>query len=149
MGVPWKYFTEEDRKEAARRYAAQWRAKHPILAKKVRRESAKRRYAAYGYAKTKAWRLANPKRVREYRKQYNALRREKLHEVKRNLGCHDCGIKDPRVLDFHHRDPKQKHFTIGRKPNASRRKMRKEMAKCNVLCANCHRIVEYEKRRKK
>jgi hypothetical protein len=44
------------------------------------------------------------------------------------------------VLDFHHRDPSQKLFqvcqsAVGRRTEA----ILAEMAKCTVLCANCHR----------
>lgn len=50
-------------------------------------------------------------------------------------------------MDFHHRNPAEKLFEIG--PGSfrhSREDILIEVAKCDLLCSNCHRIVEYEKR---
>lgn len=54
--------------------------------------------------------------------------------------CVDCGEDNIIVLDFDHRDPADKHFTIGggstaRKPES----IKKEIQKCDVRCSNCHR----------
>lgn len=59
--------------------------------------------------------------------------------------CADCGVKyPPFVMDFHHIDPKQKSFSIGRgRFREGRKKILDEIAKCILLCANCHRIREY------
>ncbi len=56
--------------------------------------------------------------------------------------CVDCGNSDWRVLEFDHRDPKKKKFTISRKVSdgVSILTLSKEVAKCDVRCANCHRI---------
>jgi 5-methylcytosine-specific restriction endonuclease McrA len=55
--------------------------------------------------------------------------------------CIDCGEDDPVVLEFDHRDAADKHFTLGRAlaVNPSLERLRAEMAKCDVRCANCHR----------
>ena len=54
-------------------------------------------------------------------------------------GCIDCGTKDPRVLTFDHiGDDKQFDVANGMKrglPN-----LKREIAKCEVVCANCHMI---------
>ena len=57
-------------------------------------------------------------------------------------GCKDCGIKDPRVLDFDHRNPATKSFTVSRFLNGSHtlKRIQVEVAKCDVRCANCHRL---------
>lgn len=55
------------------------------------------------------------------------------------LGCVDCGETDVRVLEFDHQGDKS--FTISsfmRKNNLAR--LREEIAKCHVVCANHHRI---------
>lgn len=56
--------------------------------------------------------------------------------------CMDCGNSyPPCVMDFDHRDPKQKSFTISRTgQGVSRQKLEAEIAKCDIVCANCHRI---------
>ena len=59
--------------------------------------------------------------------------------------CNTCGWNEnPYILEFHHHD-KNKEFTISNVMNLSWDKMRHEMEKCTLLCANCHRI-EHETR---
>jgi hypothetical protein len=60
--------------------------------------------------------------------------------------CVDCkGIFPSSVFDFHHLDPSKKEFNLG---NILRRKdfefIEKELSKCVLLCANCHRIRHFE-----
>jgi hypothetical protein len=56
------------------------------------------------------------------------------------MGCADCGEKHPACLDFHHLDESQKGQTIARMVvRASPANIDAEIAKCVVLCANCHR----------
>lgn len=46
------------------------------------------------------------------------------------------------IFDFHHRDPSTKgDWTSIRKHGWEKIKL--EIDKCDLLCANCHRIVEY------
>lgn len=53
--------------------------------------------------------------------------------------CIDCGEADPVVLEFDHRDPKHKRFCIAETGNKSLPNVKREIAKCDVRCANCHR----------
>lgn len=69
-----------------------------------------------------------------------------LAEKKEERGCRRCGITDPRVLDFHHLDPATKAFSIGTAKGHSREALEAEIAKCEVLCSNCHRIEHAEER---
>jgi len=54
----------------------------------------------------------------------------------------DCGESNPLVLDFDHKDPNKKSFTIGSvaRKGWSLEVLYKEIDKCDVVCANCHRI---------
>jgi len=52
--------------------------------------------------------------------------------------CEECSITDMYLLDFHHIDPKEKEFSIS-KGIKSWDKSKKEVEKCKLLCANCHR----------
>jgi hypothetical protein len=64
--------------------------------------------------------------------------------VKLKRGCIDCGYKEnPFVLDFDHRPGEKKLFTIGGPAfsNKSWASIELEIAKCDVRCANCHRIM--------
>lgn len=59
--------------------------------------------------------------------------------------CADCGVRyPPYVMDFDHRDPSKKSFTISMSHRSSgARKVREEIAKCDLVCANCHRERTY------
>jgi predicted HNH restriction endonuclease len=54
-----------------------------------------------------------------------------------------CGYGHcPEALDFHHRDPKQKSFGLSvRGLTRSWEKIQKELDKCILVCANCHREI--------
>ncbi len=54
-----------------------------------------------------------------------------------------CGYsKCPGALDFHHRDPKKKDFGLAVKGlTRSWEKIQKEIDKCVLVCANCHREI--------
>ena len=67
-------------------------------------------------------------------------------EYKKDKKCENCGINDPRVLEFHHQDPSQKEFNVGDiiRNGKSIENLRVEIDKCIVLCANCHRIIHWE-----
>ena len=54
--------------------------------------------------------------------------------------CIRCNNDKIYVLDFHHKDPKEKEFTIGSTSSALCFNMYKEeVKKCVLFCANCHR----------
>ncbi|MDT7542376.1 MAG: hypothetical protein QOE33_2280 [Acidobacteriota bacterium] len=57
--------------------------------------------------------------------------------------CQVCGYEHCiEALEFHHLDPKQKDFGISNKGyTRSWEKVKKEVDKCILLCANCHREV--------
>lgn len=59
--------------------------------------------------------------------------------------CANCPENDIRCLDFHHVDPSNKKYNIGHDSNLSLVTMVKEIEKCILLCANCHRKEEYWK----
>lgn len=78
---------------------------------------------------------------RERRVNQQARIRGWLKEIKANLACSECGETHPACLDFHHRNPAEKVFTIANavQLGLSRARLEAEIAKCDVLCANCHR----------
>lgn len=53
--------------------------------------------------------------------------------------CMKCGEIDPIVLEFHHRNPSTKRMDVCLMRQHSRSSIMKEIEKCDVLCANCHR----------
>ncbi len=57
--------------------------------------------------------------------------------------CQDCKIKyPPYVMDFDHRPEEIKNFNLAKAVwgNTSRECIVKEIQKCDLVCANCHRI---------
>lgn len=66
-------------------------------------------------------------------------------EYKATLKCERCGENHPVTLDFHHKDPALKVYQISKISNVSISLLKKEITKCIILCANCHRKLHYEK----
>ncbi len=57
----------------------------------------------------------------------------------KKAGCVRCGYnQNSAALDCHHKDPKIKSYEVSKAQTAE--KLLLELAKCEVLCANCHRI---------
>lgn len=68
----------------------------------------------------------------------------KLVEYKGGCCCR-CGYnKSMNVLQFHHLDPAKKDFTIGGK-SWSYERLKEEVDKCILVCANCHIEIHEEK----
>ena len=64
-----------------------------------------------------------------------------IHAEKLKRGCACCGYNTYAcALDFDHLDPTTKIRDIAKMHTTSIEKLNKEMEKCQVLCANCHRI---------
>ncbi len=71
----------------------------------------------------------------------------KLVEYKSKLSCCKCGENHPACLHFHHRDKSTKSFSISDSIRRfSLEKIIAEIAKCDVLCANCHAKLHYDER---
>jgi len=70
---------------------------------------------------------------------------KQLAEYKATKACERCGFAHPAVIDFHHRNPTEKRSTVSAMVTNGFPWYRilEEIAKCEVLCANCHRIEHY------
>lgn len=68
-----------------------------------------------------------------------------LDDLKRAACCVRCGNSDYRVLEFHHTSPQEKLFNISEatKRGMSIQTIMEELAKCEIICANCHKIEHY------
>lgn len=53
-------------------------------------------------------------------------------------GCALCTENEPACLDFHHTDPTKKDFVISARNNRSIKSLLREIAKCIIVCRNCH-----------
>lgn len=57
--------------------------------------------------------------------------------------CMDCqlpGADYPEVLDFDHRGDKKFNISEFRRVTSGINKVKEEINKCDLVCANCHRI---------
>lgn len=74
-----------------------------------------------------------------------------LERLKKQNKCVECGESDHRLLDFHHRNGSgDKAFNISEAPRRfCKKKILSEIAKCDVMCVKCHRILTYEERKQK
>lgn len=58
--------------------------------------------------------------------------------------CACCGYdKCIQALEFHHLNPEEKDFSFGTNANRSWSSTRRELQKCILVCANCHREIHY------
>lgn len=59
-------------------------------------------------------------------------------------GCKHCGEKHISCLDFHHRVNEDKLFGISEGVTKfSMSKILEEIAKCDLICSNCHRKLHW------
>jgi len=72
--------------------------------------------------------------------------RKRIQEIKITRGCIDCGYnKHPVALDFDHINGERNPKRISNMPGYYLwHKILAEMDKCEIRCANCHRIKTYE-----
>lgn len=68
-----------------------------------------------------------------------AAQNRHIIRIAKDRPCADCGIKyPPHVMQFDHLDGVQKRFVISDIGARSIENLRAEIAKCEVVCANCH-----------
>jgi hypothetical protein len=59
--------------------------------------------------------------------------------------CSRCGYnKSLSALEFHHKDKTTKEYEWSKMRMLSEEKLNKELAKCILVCANCHREIHDE-----
>jgi len=94
---------------------------------------------------TVSCRRKNPAEKERTRK-YQQAKRDLINSVKLQRGCIVCGYNEhAAALDFNHVRGK-KLFNVSQDPKVAVQKLLDEIAKCDVICANCHRIHTYENR---
>lgn len=70
-------------------------------------------------------------------------------ELVKSLGgcCSKCGYnKNLAALEFHHIDASKKSFQLDARKiaNTNKKKLAEEVAKCQLLCSNCHKELHYD-----
>lgn len=72
--------------------------------------------------------------------------REYVWEFLQTQSCKDCGNINPLLLEFDHLDDFEKDGNISTMIGAvGKETLVKEIEKCEVVCANCHRIRTYRR----
>lgn len=79
--------------------------------------------------------------VKKNNKLYRVRNRDYIWDYLSSHHCVDCGQNDPIVLEFDHRNPDEKECEVYHlvQRQSSLRKLKEEIEKCDVRCANCHR----------
>lgn len=92
---------------------------------------------------------ARRKHYHNNKQQYYRRNQERQNEMKdyvasvKDVPCQDCGNRyPPYCMDLHHRDMSDKSDAVGNmiKRSSSWPKLLAEIAKCDIVCAICHRI---------
>ena len=98
--------------------------------------------------RNKEWFKNNPEKVEQYnknRKKASVLRVLKFGEYKVLIGCSICGYsKCPEALEFHHPNQNKELGVTSR--NFLSDEGKKEIEKCILVCANCHREIHWRER---
>jgi hypothetical protein len=74
-----------------------------------------------------------------------------IQAIKMARGCADCGYRDhPAALDFDHLPGSVKKMRLATAAaGATLLRIQEEIAKCDVVCANCHRIRTANRRQQR
>lgn len=84
---------------------------------------------------------ANKEVYMERNKKARKAKAEYIQKLK-DVPCMDCNGVYPRyVLEFDHRE--EKLYNISQMSNLGWATIKKEITKCDVICANCHAIRTY------
>ncbi len=67
-------------------------------------------------------------------------------KYKSTLQCTECGENHPACIEFHHKDSADKDMDLSTgvtKRHWGRKRIMKEIEKCDILCSNCHAKVHW------
>lgn len=105
--------------------------------------------SGYEYSCKECWKvyrrnhyLQNKEKYLLKARKWEEVQKTKYRKLKSELCCLVCNENEISCLDFHHKDPSKKEYSVSSKANrVGVEKLKKEIDKCVVLCANCHRKV--------
>jgi hypothetical protein len=81
----------------------------------------------------------NKHKYRARSRQRNNTLRRRIIEIKESTPCTDCGIQYPHyTMDFDHVRG-EKRCNVSEVSKLTPKTFEEEVAKCEVVCANCHR----------
>lgn len=81
-------------------------------------------------------------RIRKNRMVKYLRNREFINNYKKDKKCELCGYLDhPEVLVFHHKKGEKKSFNLSNTKQFPIERIKKEIGKCMLICANCHNFI--------
>lgn len=92
------------------------------------------------------WHQRNKERRRQAIRLRRSTKRQYVHDLKEGKSCLDCGIEyPPYVYDFDHLPQFEKSFPLSSTGmrDKTMEEIIAEVAKCELICANCHRHRTY------
>ena len=100
----------------------------------------------YKNLETKSLQTNEEKKRKNYERVKHRRQAIKIKAVNYKGGkCELCGYKKCIwALDFHHKNPKEKDFSIAQNSTFKWEKIKLELDKCIMICSNCHREKHYE-----
>ena len=68
-----------------------------------------------------------------------------IKRIKETVGCCKCNERHIACLEFHHKEPEEKLFQVSAFRNhcSNITKLIREINKCLLICANCHKKEHY------
>ncbi len=142
MGKLYKNMTPQE-KETHKATVERYRKAHPDIYRKAALTAYYKGPVAAAIRAVE-WRLANLDYIKQKQREDKRLRKIKAVEY---LGgrCNRCG-KDwhPSIFEFHHRDPSIKEKDPSKMLSLKWERITAELDKCDLLCANCHRLTHHE-----
>lgn len=94
--------------------------------------------------KSKTYYYEHQNAVKNQVKEHRIEKFQKIIEYLKIHPCVDCGNPDIRVLEFDHVRGKKRDCVPAIARKCSWENTLKEIAKCEVRCANCHKIRHYQ-----
>lgn len=86
------------------------------------------------------WKVTNPEERRAYWRENSRRLSKRIQDYKESKPCMDCGVNYPYyVMDLDHVIG-TKVAGVSRMKTWSDRRLQEELAKCELVCSNCHRI---------
>lgn len=135
-GYAKKYY--EEHKERMTQQTRAWGKNHPEQLKATRRKYYAEHKPVFSRSSKSYWKNGG----KEQRHRKNQPVHDFVNAYKIEHGCSICGVKGlpPECYDFHHIDPRTKIKDLGTIAHSNTlEKAKREIEKCVVVCANCHR----------
>ncbi len=144
LGVPFVWYNTP-MKLSRTEYNRQWRKNNPEKCREYERRKREKKLPAW---RAKRARIAKRSYNKyDYQQKYRSRGKKLMKEYLEAHPCTDCGESNPWVLEFDHVRGEKKN-DVGKLVCMGRAvaTIEAEIAKCEVVCANCHKIRTYTRK---